>query len=496
MKATDFQKKVWYNALTAFCIVVIGALLVGGIWLSGEVLAYLQPVLVPLAVAGIFAYLIEPIVAWLERWKLSRIKSILIVFFMGIVAVTLFSWMIAAPLSNQIKELNQNRSQYIDAGRKMVVKITEMEAVVAALPAPVQEFIKERQGPQEAPAEQRAPETQPPATAPPASLQTTELTPDQWGTAQPDAAAPDIRALLQQELETQGLPQGNAVREAVPKAVIVETAEEVAEETAGFMISEYFSMESLMEVIGKTAPDFARKMVDAVTRGTSKIFGVLGYALGFIMVPIYLFFFLKESKVIQERWASFVPLRASKFKDEVVDVVAEINAYLIAFFRGQVLVSVIDGVLVGLVLLLFGHPFAILIGIALAVLGVIPFLGNIICLVPAAVTAYAHFSVAENQYWIGDNPWMYVLLVVAIFIIVQQINSLVTAPKIVGDSVGLHPMTVIFSMLFWSLLLGGFLGALLAVPLTASVKVLFSRYVWERRVMADGSMAELSEQGS
>ena len=58
-----------------------------------------------------------------------------------------------------------------------------------------------------------------------------------------------------------------------------------------------------------------------------------------------------------------------------------------------------------------------------------------------------------------------------------------TAPKIVGDSVGLHPMTVIFSMLFWSLLLGGFIGALLAVPLTAAVKVLFRRYVWERKIM-------------
>ena len=71
---------------------------------------------------------------------------------------------------------------------------------------------------------------------------------------------------------------------------------------------------------------------------------------------------------------------------------------------------------------------------------------------------------------------------VAIFIIVQQINSLLTAPKIVGDSVGLHPMTVIFSMLFWSLILGGFVGALLAVPLTAAVKVLFRRYIWERKL--------------
>ena len=55
-------------------------------------------------------------------------------------------------------------------------------------------------------------------------------------------------------------------------------------------------------------------------------------------------------------------------------------------------------------------------------------------------------------------------------------------PKIVGESVGLHPLTVIFSVLCWSVLIGGILGALLAVPLTAAIKVLFSRYIWDNKV--------------
>ena len=80
------------------------------------------------------------------------------------------------------------------------------------------------------------------------------------------------------------------------------------------------------------------------------------------------------------------------------------------------------------------------------------------------------------------EPWTYVACVIGIFVVVQQINSLVTAPKIVGDSVGLHPLTVIFSMLFWSLVLGGFVGALLAVPLTAAVKVLFRRFIWVKQM--------------
>jgi predicted PurR-regulated permease PerM len=142
-------------------------------------------------------------------------------------------------------------------------------------------------------------------------------------------------------------------------------------------------------------------------------------------------------------------------------------------------VAAIDGLLVGLALTIFGLPYGLLIGIFMAILGIIPYIGNILCLIPACIIAYLH---AQGTAPFGMGPWAYVGTVVAIFVVVQQINSLVTAPKIVGDSVGLHPLTVIFSMLFWSLVLGGFIGALLAVPLTAAVKVLFRRFIWDRQM--------------
>ena len=88
---------------------------------------------------------------------------------------------------------------------------------------------------------------------------------------------------------------------------------------------------------------------------------------------------------------------------------------------------------------------------------------------PALLIAIAHF---EN--------WQGPLAITIVFFAVQQIDGLLVQPRIVGDSVGLHPVTVIFSVLFWSLILGVLLGALLAVPLTASVKVLFRRYIWRR----------------
>jgi predicted PurR-regulated permease PerM len=199
-----------------------------------------------------------------------------------------------------------------------------------------------------------------------------------------------------------------------------------------------------------------------------------------IMVPVYLFFFLKDSAAIRTHWHDYVPLKASRFKTELVDTLQEINGYLVSFFRGQVLVATIDGILVGLALTIFGLPYGLIIGVFMAILGVIPYIGNILCLIPACVIAY--LQAQDQSAPFGLSPWSYVACVIGIFVVVQQINSLVTAPKIVGNSVGLHPLTVIFSMLFWSLVLGGFVGTLLAVPLTAAVKVLFRRFIWVRQL--------------
>ncbi|MBC7979626.1 MAG: AI-2E family transporter [Armatimonadetes bacterium] len=234
---------------------------------------------------------------------------------------------------------------------------------------------------------------------------------------------------------------------------------------------------------GRMLFQYKGEILNWLSVGSTKVLGFLGLILGMIMVPVYLFFFLKDSVSIRDHWHDYVPLRASRFKTELVSTLQEINGYLISFFRGQVVVGVIDGILVGIALFFFDLPYALLIGVFMAILGIIPYIGSILCLIPACIIGYLH---AQTAHPFGLNPWPYVGGVVLIFISVQQINSLVTAPKIVGDSVGLHPLTVIFSMLFWSLILGGFVGALLAVPLSAAVKVIFRRYFWDR-TMREGS---------
>jgi len=199
--------------------------------------------------------------------------------------------------------------------------------------------------------------------------------------------------------------------------------------------------------------------------------GVTGFLLSLILVPIYLFFLLNEKPRIEKRWKDYLPLRASPLKDEVAEVLSEINKYVTAYFRGQLLVCLVDGVLIGGVLTLFGLNFAPLIGALVVILTMVPYIGIIICWVPAVL-------IAAFQW--GD--WTHPLIVTGIFILIQNLEGIFYAPRIVGNSVGLHPMTVIVSIFVWGLIIGGVLGPLLAVPLTATIKVLLTRYVWGPRL--------------
>lgn len=215
-------------------------------------------------------------------------------------------------------------------------------------------------------------------------------------------------------------------------------------------------------------------MVEALGRfATNSIGGVLGIfgaLISLILVPIFLFFFLLKSPVIKERWSYYLPLPPSPLKEEVVSLLLEINKIIITFFRGQLVVSLIDGAMIAVALMIFVHlDFALLVGLMVGILGIIPYAGIIICWIPTLLIAVAQF---------GD--WWHPLLVTFIFLVANNIDGIFVSPRIVGHSVGLHPLLIILSVFTWSILLGGLLGALLAVPLTATLIVLLRRYVWEK----------------
>lgn len=223
----------------------------------------------------------------------------------------------------------------------------------------------------------------------------------------------------------------------------------------------------LTAILSFNSSYLTEKALGWLTAGTRALSGVSMAFIGTIMVPVFLFYFLLESASIARNWHTVLPIRRSAFREEVVETLQEINNYIISFVRGQMLVSVIDGIILAIALKIMGLPYAVTIAAAAALLGIIPYLGMISTWIPAVLIA-----------WFTWHDVSHVLIVTAIFGCVSQFDGWVLQPRIVGSRVKMHDLTVMFSVLFWSYVIGGVVGALLAVPLTASIKVIFTRYVW------------------
>ena len=154
-------------------------------------------------------------------------------------------------------------------------------------------------------------------------------------------------------------------------------------------------------------------------------FGVIA---GLALIPVYTFYFLLEKESISSRWTSYLPVSDSHFKDELIFILNSVNNYLIAFFRGQVLVAICDGILYGFGFLLIGLPYALLIGVMAVFLTMIPFLGAITTCISALLIAIVQFGDCLSPGPAG----------VRLCPISRRPGHL---PKIMGGRVGLHPVT-------------------------------------------------------
>jgi predicted PurR-regulated permease PerM len=223
----------------------------------------------------------------------------------------------------------------------------------------------------------------------------------------------------------------------------------------------------------KSATEWVARAVGRAARWLFGQFSVVasffGVIAGLALVPVYAFYLLLEKRGIQSKWTDYLPVSKSNFKDELVFVLRSINDYLIVFFRGQVLVAMCDGLLYAIGFFAIGLPYAVLLGVIAVPLTMIPFLGAIVTCIFALVIALVQY---------GD--WLHPLLVLGVFAVVQALEGLVIQPKIMGDRVGLHPLTIIIAVMAGTTLFGGLLGGILAIPLTAALRVLMFRYIWKR----------------
>src|SRR5580698_8369027 len=98
-------------------------------------------------------------------------------------------------------------------------------------------------------------------------------------------------------------------------------------------------------------------------------------AIAIIVIPIFVYHFLREKREIKRHWAHYLPIRDSRVKEELVFILSATNQYMIVFFRGQVIVALISGVLYTIGFIAIGLHYPFLLGLAAAILVIIPFVG-------------------------------------------------------------------------------------------------------------------------
>jgi len=187
---------------------------------------------------------------------------------------------------------------------------------------------------------------------------------------------------------------------------------------------------------------------------------VSSITFGVVIVPLILFYLMKDIFIFKENLYIFV---SKENKKEFKEVLEEIDNIISGFIRGRIIVCFIVGTLIGIGLYFLNLKFALIIGIISGVFNFIPYLGPIVGVVLALIFALG-------------SPWWTLLIIVVLFVLVNQLEAIYLNPNILGKGLGLHPLTVILSILICGQLLG-ILGVLVAVPLAAILKVLAIRYL-------------------
>ena len=353
---SPLQRKLITTALAGLSIFVIGALLFEVFLLLSSFVQTFSGVLWPLAVAGILAMLLQPVVGFLEtKTSLSRIWGIVVLYILVVLA--------------------------LGAVLGLVVPLLVEQTIV---------FIK---------------------------------------------SVPAIIDKLQ-----------DAINNRFPQVMdyLVSTLGESKVEQLSNQIEAQFS--SLPE-----------KVVPMASRVGAYASSFVGLVTGLAIIPVYVFFFLNargdKTGDIKKQLSWVKP----ELRDDLIFLGSQFAHSMEAFFRGQILIGLIMGVLLGIGFSIAGISFGFPLGLLIGLLNIIPYFGTMIGLATVLPIAWLQPEGGPILAGIG----------LGIFVAVQMLEGYFLTPRIMGDKTGLHPLTIIIAIFFWGIALGGILGMILAIPLTA-----------------------------
>lgn len=263
---------------------------------------------------------------------------------------------------------------------------------------------------------------------------------------------------------------------------LFETAPKLFQDLQGFLTTQFPSLvdedsvlrQSLISV-GETIRQRGGEMLNTVLTSVNSLVGIV---LLFVIVPVVAFYLLYDWDNMIARIDDLLPREHAPM---IRHLAGDIDRTLASFIRGMGTVSLILGTYYAVALMLVGLQFGLVVGAIAGLVTFIPYVG-------ALVGGVLAIGLALFQFW-GD--WFTVGLVAGIFVLGQVVEGNVLTPKLVGHSVGLHPVWLIFSLsVFGSLF--GFVGMLVAVPVAAAIGVV-ARYAiggYKRSLLYRGSDAD------
>lgn len=195
---------------------------------------------------------------------------------------------------------------------------------------------------------------------------------------------------------------------------------------------------------------------DAAIGALSVLATTMTALAGLIIVPVLSAYILLDSENLKRYFVALIPQQK---RDGTLDILTELEQVIGGFIRGQLLVGASVGILITVMLLAMHVPYAMLIGVAAAILDIVPYIGAVITFVPAVILAFMSHGPANA------------LIVAALFIAIFELEGHLIAPNIVSKTVALSPLSVLLAILIGGELMG-IVGMFIAVPVAGMLRVL------------------------
>lgn len=232
-------------------------------------------------------------------------------------------------------------------------------------------------------------------------------------------------------------------------------------------VMKYVDMKTLASVLTQEQwSDIVQKSLSGTWTMVSGSISMLLTVCSWFIVLLYFIFILLDYDRFMNSMRSLIP---QKYKPTVLKIAGDIKNSMNRYFRGQTLVALCVGVLFSIGFLIIDLPLAIIMGMFIGLLNMVPYL-QLISLLPTTLLCVVYAAETNSSFW------MIFALAMVVYGVVQLIQDLYLVPKIMGKTMGLNPAIILLSLSIWGSLLG-FLGLIIALPLTTLLLSYYNTYV-------------------